>query len=80
MRKLKIDKAFLFTNLVNISPLEQEIICVNKRVTKSDKKIEKMASDEIRTDFQKTTKKMREKMREIFGPEDGKEVESAFDL
>ena len=39
-----------------------------------------MASVEIRTDFQKTTKKMREKIREIFGPEDGKEVESAFGM
>ena len=37
-----------------------------------------MASDEIRTDFQKTTKKMREKIREIFGQEDSKEIESAF--
>lgn len=37
-----------------------------------------MASDEIRTDFQKTTRKMREKIREIFGPDDGKEIESAF--
>ena len=73
MIRLFIDQA------KNISPLEQEIICVNKRVTKSDKRNrKKMASDEIRTDFQKTTKKMREKIREIFGPEDGKEIESAF--